>query len=139
MRKRLTTATEFAQSTGTSLPVLACDLSSTLLSQLTLDAFWLNDDDAWRAVQANYFGEERRYLDIVRENAREGVRNRGWGGPVGNEGRGGKGWIWFFSVREGRVSFASGLWSIPCRLGLHNRTPYWTEADDQGFLLQPHK
>jgi len=108
----LTPAAEFASTTGSTLPILACDLSAALLSELSLDTTWLYDDEHWRTVQSRFFGEDRKYLDSVRENAREGIRNRGWNGPVSGgvstagAGAGGKGWIWLFSVREARVSRA---------------------------------
>jgi len=51
----------------------------------------------------------------------------------GNEGRGGKGWIWFFSVREGRVSFASGL-CYTVRAGAFSlRPPFGRKLMIRGF------
>lgn len=107
---------EFLEHAGTNLPILGVDLSASLLSQLTLDTSWIHDDEAWRTVLANHFGDERKYLEQVREHVQKEVRGEGGGavtamsGVSWSHGAGKKmTWVWLFSVREAKVGWGLSL------------------------------
>ena len=85
------------------------DLPSTLLSSLTLNTEWINDDETWRTILANHFGDERKYMDQVREAVQKEIRGDigHLNGSTGSSSFGVKKnvWVWLFSVREAKVSF----------------------------------
>ncbi len=87
--------------TRSPLPIIAVDLPASLLSALTLDHTWLNEDEAWRGVLTGLPNSDKQYADAVREAVRTRGSNVANGGAVGG---GSVGWVWLFSVREFRVS-----------------------------------
>ncbi|KAI9637172.1 kinase-like domain-containing protein [Dioszegia hungarica] len=81
-------AEEFATRVGTHLPVIAIDLEPALISRLTVSTAWVQDDEQWRGILAELRASERKYADTVRTAVKDA--------------KGGNGWIWLFSVREGK-------------------------------------
>ena len=92
-------ASEFATSSGSTLPIIGVDLPITLLSKWTLDSTWIHDDEAWRGTLASISTSDRRYADSVREAVQDAMRGKSDNGLAAS-----KGWMWLFSVREARVS-----------------------------------
>lgn len=116
-------ACAFLQSTTSTLPLIGVDLTTDLLSRMTNDTRWVNEDDAWRALTSEMHGESRKYADSVRQavqahKAAGGAAQKENGGPglghshghghgagsgsaAAGQGGGG-GWLWLYCVREAK-------------------------------------
>ncbi|WVR08793.1 hypothetical protein IAU60_005851 [Kwoniella sp. DSM 27419] len=98
-------ASDFAAQTGSPLPVLGVDLSSSMLCQMTYDLSWVTDDEAWRAIQTKegISPGDRRYTESVREAVKGYKGAANGGGPSSSAAaKSENGWIWLFSVREAK-------------------------------------
>lgn len=118
-------AEEFASRVGTHLPIIAIDLDPSLIARLALTPNWVNEDEHWRTILGELKSSElRKYADLVRSAVKEAVLSGngdgegsslnnstttvgsgvggGGGGMIGEGDRSGNGWVWLFSVREGK-------------------------------------
>jgi translation initiation factor 2-alpha kinase 4 len=97
-----------------------------MISRLTLSASWVGDDEVWRSILGEMKSSERKYADLVRAAVKDAVAgSAGGGGGTGGANTGGgasgglggniglggagasglseaNGWVWLFSVREGK-------------------------------------
>lgn len=80
----------FLQSAGSTLPVIAVDLPSSMLAQLVLNINWISDDEAWKATLAEHSVNDRKYAESIREAARKKVKEDG------------QCVFWLVGVREGK-------------------------------------
>lgn len=111
-------ASEFVTTMRTPLTTIGVDLDLSLLQKLTIDSWWITNDEKWKAMILDRSTADRKYADEIREAVRQAVRAEG--GVVNSGGEalyssqtlttpGGTGSkkeirLWLFSVRENRVS-----------------------------------
>ncbi|ORX40873.1 kinase-like domain-containing protein [Kockovaella imperatae] len=90
-------ASEFAESTRSTLPIVGVDLAPSILAQMALESSWLSDEEAWRTLLAPFSTADRRYVESIRD-AIVDIKSKSEG----------DGWLWLFGVRDNKVGGLHG-------------------------------